>query len=131
MENPDPEWNYAVPFNPPLNEDMTLLYMKPIEQSFAWAPTKFVNEYPNVTNGMTLDSFTPPHERTERIRMAMKDKPIHQFLADLEMIPFYKKEEIHRGFGNLGNRMEVGGHNDRYSPHPEAIDLDSNNSISL
>ena len=26
--------------------------------------------------------------------------------------------------------MEVGGHNDRLSPHPEAIDLDFTNSIS-
>jgi hypothetical protein len=26
--------------------------------------------------------------------------------------------------------MKVGGHNDRQSPHSEAIDLDSNNSIS-
>ena len=43
MENPDPEWDYAVPFNPPLNEDMTLLIMKPIEQLFEWAPTNFVN----------------------------------------------------------------------------------------
>jgi hypothetical protein len=25
--------------------------------------------------------------------------------------------------------MEVGGHNDRLSPHPEAIDLEFNNSI--
>ena len=53
-----------------------------------------------------------------------------QFLADLDRIPFHKNEEIHRGLGNLGNRMKVGGHNDRYSPHPEAIDMDSNNSIS-
>ena len=130
MKNLVPEWDYVVPFNPPLREGMTLLFMKPIEQLFDWAPTNFINRYPRVTNGMTIDSWTPPNERTERIRMAIEDNPLHQFLADLEMIPFHKKEEIHRGLGNLGNRMEVGGHNDRYSPHPEAIDMDSNNSIS-
>ena len=79
---------------------------------------------------MTLDHITPPHERTERIRMAMEDNPIHQFLADLNRIPFHGKEEINSGLGDLGNRMEVRSHNDRLSPHPEAIDLDSNNSIS-
>ena len=97
MENRDPEWIYVIPFNPPLREDMTLLYMKPIEQLFEWAPTNFVNEYPRVTSGMTLNHITPSHERTERIRMAMEDNPIHQFLADLDRIPFHKKEEIHRG----------------------------------
>jgi hypothetical protein len=58
--------------------------------------------------------------------MAMEDSPIHQFLADLERIPFHSKEQVHRGLEDLGNRMEVGG----LSPHPEAIDLVSNNSIS-
>ena len=48
----------------------------------------------------------------------------------LERIPFHGKEQVHRGLRDLGNRMKVGGHNDRLSPHPDAIDLDSNNSIS-
>ena len=60
----------------------------------------------------------------------MEKNPIHQFLADLDRIPFHGQEQVHRELGDLGNRMEVGGHNDRLSPHPEAIDLDSNNSIS-
>jgi hypothetical protein len=62
--------------------------------------------------------------------MALKNNPTHQFLADLEKIPFYGREQIHRGLDNLGNRMKVGGNNDRLSSHPEAIDLESNNSIS-
>ena len=130
MENTDTAWNYAIPRNPPLSESMTLLYMKPLEQLFEWAPTNFVNHYPRVTSGETLIHITSPFEATERIRMALEDNPIHQFHADLERIPFHLKEEIHMGLGNLGNRMEVGGHNDRLSPHPEAIDHDSNNSIS-
>jgi hypothetical protein len=55
---------------------------------------------------------------------------LHQFHADLDRIPFLLKEKIHMGLGNLGNRMEVGGHNDRLSLHPDAIDLGSNYSIS-
>jgi hypothetical protein len=60
----------------------------------------------------------------------MVDNPIHQCLADLDRIPFHGKEQIHRGLGDLGNRMEIEGNDDRQSPHPEAIDLDSNSSIS-
>ena len=62
--------------------------------------------------------------------MALEDNPIHQFHADIHRIPFHGREKIHMGLGNLGNRMEVEGYNDRLSPHPEAIDLESNNSIS-
>ena len=89
MENTDLEWNYVIPFNPPLREVMTFLYMKPIEQLFAWAPTNFVNDYPKVTSGEILNHITPSNERTERIGMAKEDNPIHQFLADLDRIPFH------------------------------------------
>jgi hypothetical protein len=88
----DPEWIYVVPFNPPLIERMTFLCMKPIEQLFDWEPTNFVNDFPRVTSGMILAHQTPPNEWTERIRMALKDNPIHQFLVDLERISFHGKE---------------------------------------
>ena len=65
MKNTDPEWNYVIPRHPPLKEGMTLLYMKPLEQLFDWAPTNFVNRYPRVTSGETLDHITPPNERSE------------------------------------------------------------------
>jgi hypothetical protein len=116
MENKDPGWNHVVPFNPPLIEGITFHYMKPIELFFDWAPTNFVNDYPRVTSGEILAHQTPPNERTDRIRMALKDNPIHRFLADLERIPFYARQQLHRSLGNIGNRMEVGGHNDRLSP---------------
>ena len=87
--------------------------MKPLEQLFNWAPTNFVNRYPRVTSGETLTHITPPNERTERIRMTLENNPIHQIHADLDRILFHLKEEIHMGLGDLGNRMEVGGHNDR------------------
>jgi hypothetical protein len=105
MENTDSAWNFAMPRNPPLAEGMTLPYMKPLEQLFEGAPTNFVNQYPRVTSGETLNHITPPNERTEIIRMALEDNPIHQFHADLDRIPFHLKEEIHMGLGNLGNRM--------------------------
>jgi hypothetical protein len=54
--------------------------------------------------------------------MAMEDNPLHQFLAEIERMPFHGKEKVHRGLGDLGKRMKVGGHDDRLSPHPEAID---------
>jgi hypothetical protein len=72
---------------------------------------------------------TPSHERTERIRMGFDNNSIHQYLADLEQISFHGKEEIHRGLGNLSNRMKVGGNDDSLSPHLEDINLNSNNSI--
>ena len=130
MENANTAWNFEIPHNPPLAEGMTLLYMKPLEQLFKWAPTNFVNQYPRVTRGETLIHTISPFERTERIRMALVDNPIHQFHADLDRIPFHLKEKINMGLENLDYRMELGGHNDRLSPHPEAIDLESNNSIS-
>jgi hypothetical protein len=95
MENTDPEWNYVIPCNPPLAEGMTLLYMKPIKQLFDWAPTNYVNDYPRATSGEILAHITPPNERTERIRLALEDNPIHQFHADLERIPFHGREQIH------------------------------------
>ena len=39
--------------------------------------------------------------------------------------PYHCKEQVHRSMGDLGNRMEIGGNDDRQSPHSEAIDLDS------
>jgi hypothetical protein len=77
MENTDTAWNFAIPRNPPLAECKTLLYVKPLEQLFDWAPTNYVNRYPRVTSGETSIHITPPIERTERIRMALEDNPIH------------------------------------------------------
>jgi hypothetical protein len=79
MKNTDTAWNFAIHGNPPLAEGMTLLYMKPLEHLFEWSPTNFVNQYPRVTSGETLDHITPPNERTERTRMTLEDNPIHQF----------------------------------------------------
>jgi hypothetical protein len=50
MERTDPEVNYVVPHDSPLQTGATFLYMKPIEQLFDWGPTNFVNGFPRVTS---------------------------------------------------------------------------------
>jgi hypothetical protein len=62
MENTDPEWNYVVPRDPSLQTGATILYMKPIEQLFDWAPTNFVIGFSRATSEEILAHQTPPNE---------------------------------------------------------------------
>ena len=119
--------NYQLPVNPPLHPRCTYLFMKPMEQLFL-NPTALILMFPRVLIAENDIDISDAIEREERIRMAQEDKPWFQFHADLELISFNGKEGIHNFMENLVMQMEVPY--ERLSPHPEAIDMDSQNSIS-
>jgi hypothetical protein len=73
---------------------VTFLYMKPIEQLFDWVPTFYMKAFPRITDVEIAAHQTPKEKRTEKIRMALEDNPIHQYFADLERIPFHGKEVL-------------------------------------
>jgi hypothetical protein len=102
--------------------------MKPIELIIQQGANLFTNFYPQTLWPEIISTATPAIERTERIRMAQEDSPIHQFHADLEYLSFNGLKQKHTNMGNLNYRMEVP--NDQYLPHPEEIDITSTNSIS-
>ena len=102
--------------------------MKPIELIFQQEANLFIKLYPQTLWPEIISTATPAIEKTERVRMAQGDNPIHQFHADLEYISFNGIEQIHRNVGNLNYRMEVP--NDLYSTHPDEKDTTLTNSLS-
>ena len=122
------ELYYSPPVIPPLRPNVTFLYMKPIELIFLQGANLFTNYYPQTLWPEIISTATPAIERTERVRMALEDNPIHQFHANLEYIDFNGLEQIHSDMVNLNYSMEVP--NDQHSPHPEEVDISLTNSLS-
>ena len=82
------ELYYSPPVIPPLRPNVTFLYMKPIELIFLQGANLFTNYYPQTLWPEIISTATPEIERTERVRMAQEDNPIHQFHANLEYLSF-------------------------------------------
>ena len=89
------ELYYSPPVIPPLRPNVTFLYMKPIELIFLQGANLFTNYYPQTLWPEIISTATPAIERTEIVRMAFEDNPIHQFHANLEYIDFNGLERIH------------------------------------
>jgi hypothetical protein len=121
------ELNYVMSDIPPIRFNGTFLYTKPMKQLYLYDLVQTLM-FPRVLYSET-ENISDVNERNERIRMAHEDKPWFQFHADLDTIRFNGKEGIHNFMGNLVMQMEVPY--ERLSPHPEAIDMDSQNSISF
>ena len=119
--------NYNLPVNPPLHVICTYLNMKPMEQLFLYDLTETLM-YPRTLWCETDNNISDVRKREARIRMSLEDKPWFQFHGDLEIICLHAREDIHNNMNHLVMQMEVPY--ERLSPHPEAIDMDSQNSIS-
>ena len=102
--------------------------MKPMEQLFLYDLTRTKLLYPRTLWCVTDYNISNLTAREDRMRMSLEDKTWFQFHGDLEIICLHAREDIHNNMYDLVMLMEVPYK--RLSPHPEAIDMDSQNSIS-